>query len=240
MLHAGRLPTAAEPSSSVTSAALWQHMCGADCIRAFSGASASTSAAKDQEAPLPARAPAPAAPPPAGKAKKQKQQQAVAATGGDGAAHAQLQQLREELAQQYQASRMQQFYSRILSRELALKLDIAHVHQLPKLKRLDVAIQAKQVLGAAHVDKWQLLLHALGLELVSGRPAEFVYSKMKYYRKQNAVTGGVGRRKAGMRHVCPRVALWGGGGRWEGDAALSGTLLAAGVKAVPLATFATC
>jgi ribosomal protein L5 len=39
------------------------------------------------------------------------------------------------------------------------------------------------------VEKWQLLLHALGLEMVTGTPATFSQPSSRYYQQRNAVTG---------------------------------------------------
>jgi len=39
------------------------------------------------------------------------------------------------------------------------------------------------------VEKWQLLLHALGLEIITGAPAAFSQSSNRYYQQRNAVTG---------------------------------------------------
>jgi hypothetical protein len=39
-------------------------------------------------------------------------------------------------------------------------------------------------------EKWEMLLPALALEYVTGQPASFVQSQVKYYRSRNAITGG--------------------------------------------------
>jgi hypothetical protein len=38
------------------------------------------------------------------------------------------------------------------------------------------------------VEKWQLLLHALGLEVATGRPSGFSLPKNRYYASRNAAT----------------------------------------------------
>lgn len=38
-------------------------------------------------------------------------------------------------------------------------------------------------------EKWEMLLPALALEYVTGQPASFVQSQVKYYRSKNAITG---------------------------------------------------
>lgn len=84
---------------------------------------------------------------------------------------------------------MHEFYQQILSRELMLKLNVKNVNDLPRLERLDLAIQARDVIGENYVEKWQLLLHALGLEIVTGKPATFATPSNRYYQKRNAATG---------------------------------------------------
>jgi ribosomal protein L5 len=48
---------------------------------------------------------------------------------------------------------------------------------------------AAPTLAPPQVEKWQLLLHALGLEMVSGQPATFSAPSSRYYQQRNAVTG---------------------------------------------------
>jgi ribosomal protein L5 len=48
---------------------------------------------------------------------------------------------------------------------------------------------AHTTLSHKKVEKWQLLLHALGLEIVSGRPATFSQPVSRHYRQRGAVTG---------------------------------------------------
>lgn len=130
------------------------------------------------------------APPPAAAGGKRKGKAATAAAdaGASPATAAPVPSV-DALKADYQRSRLQDLYSQSLSRELMLKLNLKSLDDLPKLRHVVVAIQAKDVTGQQHVDKWQMLLHALGLEYMSGQPARFVTSGLKYYRKRNAVTG---------------------------------------------------
>ena len=71
-----------------------------------------------------------------------------------------------------------------------LKLDVESVHQLPRVRKVDVAIQARALpAGTSYANKWELLLPALGLEYVTGRAATLVTAKQKYYANRGAVTG---------------------------------------------------
>lgn len=165
------------PSSNSLAGMQQLHSVAASCCAAFNqqswrpvSTSASSSAqAKQQQKPA-------ASTPPAAPAADAQQQH--------GAHEAAVQQL----AQHYQRSRMRDFYNVHLSRELMLKLNVRSAQQLPRLKDIVLSVNAKDLHGKRYVEKWEMLLPALALEYVTGTPAEFVYSTVKYYRSRNAVT----------------------------------------------------
>ena len=77
-----------------------------------------------------------------------------------------------------------------------LKLDVASVHELPRLRKVDVAIQARALpAGTSYANKWELLLPALGLEYVTGRPAALVPAALA----RGGAQGKVGGRRWGSR-----------------------------------------
>jgi ribosomal protein L5 len=98
-------------------------------------------------------------------------------------------ELVERLKSEHRRSRLLEFYERVLSRELLLKLNVRSAAELPRVDRVTLAVQARAVAGAPRVEKWELLLQALALELISGEPAAFAVPKAKYYAKRNTVTG---------------------------------------------------
>lgn len=165
----------------------WQH----PRQRHFSAAAAAgdTSAATASAAP-----PAPSEPSKAASSKKAKGKAGQPqAKGGTDAKQAQVAAVPsvDELRAGYQRSRLRDFYMSTLSRELLLKLNLKSVRELPTLRSVSVAIQAKDVQKQQHVDKWQMLLYALGLEYMSARPAQYATSRLKYYRDRNAVAGAM-------------------------------------------------
>jgi hypothetical protein len=119
----------------------WALCCCPLQVRAASSAAASSAAAstqpKQQKQKQQKQAPAPAAAAAAGKQQQQQQQQQ----------EAQLQHLR----QQYQRSRLLDFYSQHLSRELLLKLNVRSAQQLPRVKSIDLSISAKDLYGKRYV-----------------------------------------------------------------------------------------
>ncbi|KAF8067114.1 RPL5 [Scenedesmus sp. PABB004] len=123
-----------------------------------------------------------------------KQQQPPAGGGGPPPAPAAEQQAAEQqaalaaLAGSYQRSRLGTFYDAHLARALLLKLDVRNAQQLPRVDSVDLSISAKDVGGRRYAEKWEMLLPALALEYITGRPASFVTSGVKYYRSRNAVT----------------------------------------------------
>ncbi|WIA12542.1 hypothetical protein OEZ85_006203 [Tetradesmus obliquus] len=124
--------------------------------------------------------------------KQQKGKDAAAVAAAAAAAEQQQQQQQQQqlalLASQYQRSRLGEFYSAHLARELLLKLNLDNVQQLPRLKSIDLSISAKDTHGRRYAEKWEMLLPALALEYVTGQPASFVQSQVKYYRSKNAIT----------------------------------------------------
>lgn len=70
-----------------------------------------------------------------------------------------------------------------------LKLNVRSVNELPRLERAHLSVQAKRALGTPIAEKWQLLLHALALEVATGAPARFARPSDRYYRRRNVVTG---------------------------------------------------
>jgi hypothetical protein len=50
------------------------------------------------------------------------------------------------------------------------------------------------------VEKWEMLLPALALEYITGQPATFVTSSVKYYRSRNAATGECVEVQKGKKH----------------------------------------
>jgi polyphosphate kinase len=63
----------------------------------------------------------------------------------------------QQLKTHYQRSRLQEYYTQHLSRELLLKLNVSSVRQLPIVKNLDLAVSSKDLLGRRYVGcLWQL------------------------------------------------------------------------------------
>ncbi|KAF6253081.1 ribosomal protein L5 domain-containing protein [Scenedesmus sp. NREL 46B-D3] len=123
--------------------------------------------------------------------KQPKQQKGKDVSAVTTAAAAEQQQQQQQLAllkSQYQRSRLAEFYSSHLARELLLKLNLSSVQQLPRIRTVDLSISAKDTHGRRYAEKWEMLLPALALEYVTGQPATFVQSQVKYYRSRNAIT----------------------------------------------------
>eukprot|EP00879_Flechtneria_rotunda_P016389 GHRR01017147.1.p1 GENE.GHRR01017147.1~~GHRR01017147.1.p1 ORF type:complete len:225 (+),score=89.09 GHRR01017147.1:794-1468(+) len=112
----------------------------------------------------------------------------AAAQQGNQQAHVEFDSQLQQFAQQYQRSRMQEFYTEHLARDLLLKLNMRNAQQLPAVRSIDLAISAKDLLGRRYAEKWEMLLPALALEYITGQPAKFVQSGLKYYRSRNAIT----------------------------------------------------
>jgi predicted secreted protein len=88
------------------------------------------------------------------KPPKQQKGKDVAAAAAAAEQQQQQQQQQQHLAllkSQYQRSRLGQFYSAHLSRELLLKLNVSSVQQLPRVRSVDLSISAKDTHGKRYV-----------------------------------------------------------------------------------------
>lgn len=84
-----------------------------------------------------------------------------------------------------QRSRFEEYYNTIIAKELLLKTKVKHFQALPKLKRIDISVQSNDVLRKPFVEKWQMLMHSLGLELVTGQRAFFAQHHGRQFRSGN-------------------------------------------------------
>lgn len=87
--------------------------------------------------------------------QQQKQQAAAAAEAAAAAQAAAAEKALDALKGQYQRSRLQDHYQHHLARELMLKLDLDNVQQLPRVKSVDLSINAKDTHGRRYVSRVQ-------------------------------------------------------------------------------------
>jgi hypothetical protein len=87
--------------------------------------------------------------------KQPKQQKGKDVAAAAAAAEQQQQKQQQQhltlLKSQYQRSRLGQFYSSHLARELLLKLNLRNVEQLPRVRNVDLSISAKDTHGRRYV-----------------------------------------------------------------------------------------
>lgn len=57
----------------------------------------------------------------------------------------------QQLQQQYQRSRLQEFYNGHLTREMMLKLNVRSVQQLPRIRSIDLSVSSKDLHGKRYV-----------------------------------------------------------------------------------------
>jgi hypothetical protein len=151
----------------------------------------------------------------------------------------------------WQRPRLETLYRDHLARELLLKLDVASVNELPSLGAVHLAVRAGDAstgpgAGAAStssggarrpnrgggdgssnvgvVEKWEMLLPALALEFLTGKPASLSGPKGKYYRERGAASAAKvsleGRAAYHLLEKLSAVAL-------PGQSAFEGVLLRA-------------
>jgi large subunit ribosomal protein L5 len=95
-------------------------------------------------------------------------------------------------------SRLEVYYNTIVARELVLKTNITHHAALPRLKRIDLAVQAVDVYGKSFAEKWQMLVHGLGLEFVTGLKTFYAQQHGKQFRGGNTSAARVTLRGSRM------------------------------------------
>jgi hypothetical protein len=103
------------------------------CVSTSTSSSAQAKPAKQQKQ-------AEAAPPAAAPDSQQQQQQ-----------QEQRQAAIRQWAQQYQRSRLREFYNQHMSRELMLKLNVQSMMELPRVKDVVLSVNAKDLHGKRYV-----------------------------------------------------------------------------------------